>query len=454
MRFTKTNVLWFVVLLLAVANAHAATFFVRPSGPGGAGTSWATAWPDMSSIQWSSVKAGSTICLAGGSYKTDLQPTVSGTSGSPITIKRAIADDAACGSSTAGWSAAYDAQVVTTGRIYIGTNYLTIDGMVANGIQVVMSSTVTDYRGIQTTAGTDHVTLRYLEIAGPNGSSAGAQNGDTTSIYLGSFSGGWLPQTNWTIQYVNMHGPTQNMVIENASNLLIEHCRFADAAATNGPHANVIQTTQSTNVTFRYNEVVNWQVEGIMFLNPGGTSATAASKWYIYGNIWHDGMSTGTPRVLAVQDSMQGPFYVYNNTFANMWIPINGEGGSFASGTIGYNNIYYNMQGGWCGLNVGSASSDYDIVDTTSVNNAGSNCGSEAHQQTITSSPFVKIGSSTIDGYALTKNSSGGYNLGAPYNVDYLGNTRTTWSRGAIEYSSGSATPPVPPATVVIDNVQ
>ena len=53
--------------------------------------------------------------------------------GSPITLKRATASDATCGSSTAGWSAAYDAQVILS-KITLQNNYVTIDGVVPSGI--------------------------------------------------------------------------------------------------------------------------------------------------------------------------------------------------------------------------------------------------------------------------------------------------------------------------------
>ena len=427
--------------------AWAGTFFLRP-GAAGNGTSWANAWGDFGSVNWPAVSPGSTVCIAGGIYNQTLAPAASGVSGAPITVKRALAVDTTCGSSTTGWSPAYDAQVVMNGQIQIGVNYFTVDGMVANGIQLVMNSSVNGYQGVKWTASTNYVTLRNLEIAGPNGTTAGPQNGDQTSIYLGAWSGSvWYPQTNTTIQYVNSHGPSQNMVIENASSLLIEHCRFADAAATNGPHANVIQTAQSTNVTFRYNEVVNWQVEGIMFLNPSLNVANAASNWYIYGNIWHDGMAVATPaypRVLTVQDTTQGPFYVYNNTFVNLWIPVLTEGGSWAPGTVGRNNIYWNLVGIYCGL----PDNDYDLVDTNTLSNGA--CPTESHLQTVSygSSPFV---STSGQNYHLSSGTTAGLVLPAPYNIDYDGHIRGadgTWDRGAYEFDA-RPNPPTGLSTVV-----
>jgi hypothetical protein len=43
----------------------------------------------------------------------------------------------------------------------------------------------------------------------------------------------------------------------------------------------------------------------------------------------------------------------------------------------------------------------------------------------------VSIGT---EDFRLSANSDAGTNLGAPYNTDMLGNPRTTWSRGALEY--------------------
>jgi hypothetical protein len=407
-------------------SAQAATYFVR-SGASGNGTSWSSAWGNVSSIGWSSLNAGDTVCIAGGTYSGGITYGKSGSSGSPITLKRATASDATCGSTTAGWNAAYDAQVVMNGgSVTVQGNYVTIDGMVANGISIVNQNG--SFVGFQSSGATNGITIRNVEVAGPCPVHTVCHNtGENAALASSSWSGSdWYPQSNWVIQYTYFHGGCQNAQIYGASNWIIEHNVWADSVddgANGAPcHPNVIYGGSSTNVTFRYNEVTGWSTEGILLIE--GTSG-----WYIYGNVWHDPQTSGYPRVLAANGSsgQSGPVYVYNNTFANIaYATIHTESGTYASGSAAYNNIYWNSQG------PGGVPSDYDL--------SNSSLG-ESHGQTGTP-PFVNAGAKTLAGYHLSGHTNAGMNLGSPYNIDFDGNTRTTWDRGAYEYQSGSQTPP------------
>jgi hypothetical protein len=113
----------FLALILVVisTSADAANWYVRPSGGSGSGTSWTAAWNDFDSINWSSVAAGDTIWVAGGSYG-DLTPAKSGNSGAWINIRRARSDSTAC-TGAAGWSSGYDSTVVQTGATITIGNY-------------------------------------------------------------------------------------------------------------------------------------------------------------------------------------------------------------------------------------------------------------------------------------------------------------------------------------------
>jgi hypothetical protein len=423
----------FVILLVLTVNLHAATYFVR-SGAAGNGTSWANAWGNLSSISWSSLNAGDTVCVAGGSYSGSISTGKSGANGNPITIKRALASDPTCGSGTSGWNAAYDAQVVTTGTISIAHNYVTIDGAVWNGISLTVPNPTSYYQAISADAATSNVTLRYIEANGPNApgtTSPVAQHADHRSLDITYWTGSdWGAQTNWTLQYVNLHGACNNFVIYGAVNMVIEHSRFADSGTSDSTncHPNVGNLGSNTSVTFRYNEIVNWQVEGLMFLS-GGTG----TGWYIYGNVWHDPMPGSYPRFIEAQESSQTA-YVYNNTFANLYYlcASTSNGGTWSGSTMARNNLYYGNNFATCGI----SGEDYAASNATTGETHG--------QNGITSALFVNASAKTVAGYHLASATTAGQNLGSPYNIDYDGNSRSTWDRGAIEFDSSAASPQPP----------
>jgi hypothetical protein len=428
----------FAVLLsarcsLLCLNAQAATFFVH-KGSSGNGTSWANAWGELSSISWGSLSAGSTVCIAGGSYSGSIKTGANGASGNPITLKRAVASDPACGSSTAGWSSAFDAQVLMSGTITLQNNYVTIDGMVPNGISLIIGNPGAGsyYTGIGTDSATTGITLRYIELAGPCPNGQGcAQNGDHRPIQLEHWNGSnWDTHSNWLIQYANIHGACNNMVIYGAQNLIVEHSRFADSNTTGNTancHPNVVNTGSSNNVTWRYNEITNWQVEGIMLLGGSG-------QWNIYGNLWHDPMSGSYPRVVETQEGAEGPVLFYNNTLVNLYYLCgNVSGGTWASGSQARNNLYWNDNSTPCGL----ASEDYDYSDKS--------LSGEAHGQGGAANPFVNLSGKD---FHLARATTAGQTLASPYNVDYDGSARGgdgAWDRGAYEFGSGAPPPPPPP---------
>jgi hypothetical protein len=422
MKWSKT--VGFILFMMAAIPSWSATKFVNKSATGSNnGTSWASAWTDLSSIGWSGLAAGDVVCIAGGTYSGSITTGASGTSGSPITIRRATAADTTCGSVTAGWNSAFDGQVVMTGTIEIATSYVTIDGAVSNGIQVIMQNpSGSAYVGVGgTSASTHNVTLRYIEVAGPCGSTPCHNLGDHRSFVIEHWNGSdYDTQDSWLLQYMNFHGACNNMVLYGETNLVIEHSRLADSLDSVGDicHPNVGNIGGGT-ATFRYNEVVNWDTEGLMFLGTG--------TWYIYGNIWHDPSTSSYPRYLESQTNNM-LVYSYNNTLAN--IPygtvLTSNGGTWSSSSQGRNNIYWNTNG-----TGGFSSDDYDFSNVSL---------SETHGQGKASNPFVSL---TGENYHLTAHTNAGLSLGSPYNVDYDGNTRTTWDRGAYEFATGiSPNPP------------
>lgn len=426
--FSKTP-LFIVIIFVLTSNLHAATYFVR-SGASGNGANWANAWGNVSSIAWSSLSPGDIVCVAGGTYSGQITTGKSGVSGSPIVIRRATATDPNCGSVTSGWNSSYDSQVVI-GGITLANDYVTIDGAVPNGITMALAPG--NNSAVSVSAPTNDVTLRYIEVSGPCTPSGCNQTGDGRSINLNNWNGSSYDlQNNMTIQFANLHGACTILWSAHSTNLIIEHSRFADSI-DNTPgnpycHPNVIAEQDSTNITFRYNEVTNWQVEGIMACPNGGCS----SSWAIYGNVWHDPYGGGSvARVLEAQSNANGPYLLYNNTFVNIGFAVvnTANGGSFTSTSLGRNNIYWNSAG------PGLPSDDYDLSSAAL---------SEANGEGNAANPFVNSGAQTIAGYHLSAHTTPGLNLGSPYNIDYDGNSRSTWDRGAFEFNGSAVSPAAP----------
>ena len=179
-----------------------------------------------------------------------------------------------------------------------------------------------------------------------------------------------------------------------------------------------------------------------------------ATNWEIYGNIFYwtgkytDGI-INTGLIVNRYDAGGSPIAVsatnwkfYNNTIANI------RNGSFttaihtekANGFLVTNNLWYNNDGN-SGV-TGAATGDYNWFYANDSNNT-----SGPHDVVGSSNPFVDTQPWVTGNWAL-KAEIAGLNLGAPYTVSMLGNSRGadgTWTRGAIEFVSGGTNPPPDP---------
>jgi chitodextrinase len=446
-------------LLLSAASSQAATYFVR-SGASGNGTSWANAWGNLSSIGWSSLAPDDVVCIAGGNYSSDLSTGKSGTSGHPIVVKRAVASDAKCGSSTAGWNAGYDSQIVmaTGATMSLQNDFVTIDGMTWHGIKISIPVPPSGYAGgnlvgIGVGGPTNGITLAHIEVAGPCGSNGCAMGGaaDPRSINLNRWNGSTYDlQNNMVIQYNDLHGACNGIWSAHSSNLIIEHSRIADLIELNpwpdNCHENVF-ITQDTTFVFRYNEVTNWDVEGILACPSGPCNSTMSGD--IYGNIFHDAAG-GNARIIETQYGLGGPYHFYNNTVANLNQPnlqcfsyvcdgtncTGPQTSIYAPGTSSLNNVFVNDKFASCSGGIPNITEDYDYSDKAL---------SEAHGQGSAANPFVNLAG--LD-FHLARATNAGQSLPSPYNIDPDGNLRGgdgVFDRGAYEFGGTIAPPPPPP---------
>lgn len=401
-------------------TTNAAIFFVRKGATGANnGLDWNNAWTNTTQIQWSFVKPGNKIYIAGGTYS----PFTLGANGSSdsqrITIYRAMTNFADC-VNAAGWNSSYNSQVIindgsSTGISFGGFgNWVTIEGVVDSGI--VINTPNNDGASISFDKGTTGVTLEYLDLSGPGGSTPVTMGGDNRGIDATAWNGSvYEPINNLILRNCRIHGQVNNLWLMQVHNSTIEHNKFYDSAAANSTtyHANVVATSSSTNIVWRYNEIYNHQVEGIMMIFGG------AANWYIYDNLWHDGM-TGVSRILEVQDGVEGPIYYYNNTAYNVVMGLRtANGGSYAAGSQARNNIFWN-----CAMYDGLTDVDYDLCNSSQ---------SESHGITTSVNPFLST--SNLHLSTSSPATGKGINLGTTYSLDFDGNTRINpWDIGAFKF--------------------
>jgi hypothetical protein len=199
------------------------------------------------------------------------------------------------------------------------------------------------------------------------------------------------------------------------------------------------------DTTFRYNLFTHsYSTGGIMWDN----STNHNAHLYIYGNVfyypsgetWQGGNGLIGGWTGGNHEDCYG-MRIYNNTFINIPIAPFTDFQLRYGDNIAYNNLFYN-----------STSPRYGTIPTHDcshyINSGGVH--SESHGTSGASGdPFVNyVG---LD-FGLKANTEPGADLGAPYNIDPLGRTRTTWTRGAYEYVDPyDGTPPAPPTGLTIE---
>lgn len=405
-------------LLLLVTQAQASFKFINASATGaGSGADWANAYTDFSHAgSWS---AGVTNFVAGGTYG-QITPQGNGSFAAPTYFIRARATNVACADAV-GWSGGLDATVTINGsgadsilfnNPSVGNNVI-FDGQIPySGIKVVAPNN--NNMGIKMNVANTNYAYYNVEVAGPGGSSPFTYGGDNAGI--GIFSSN--EAHNGFFDHCAIHGCV-TLVESFVSNVTIQHCKLYDVNVANAStyHPNVWQSGAGTNDVFRWNEVYNWDAEGIMMYD------FTQSRWYIYGNLWHDCVSGSTARVIESQNNINGPVFFYNNTVANVTHgALRANSGTWASGCMAINNIFYNSSSG----------DDFGNGQFTAANQITSaslgvftrNTGTDYHIVGTVGAGFPR---------------QAGQTLGSPYDLDLDGVQRGNdgaWAIGAYEYLS------------------
>lgn len=241
----------------AAGYSQAANFFVSKNGNNTTGTSWANAWTDFNSIAWGSVTAGSIIEVDGGSsratsnyrwtsdanhatarpgvsggmlYTGAFLPTVSGTSGNPITIRlsRDTGRDGTAvifgGRQTALPYASQSSYTATgTGRDrgidLRGRGYITIDGDHRSGFMVygigtgaAGANSGNAASGVALSVTSNNIILRNLEIFDCGTFNTGGGASGSVTGYVTDQEGITLAGSNITIDRCLIHDCGQDPI--------------------------------------------------------------------------------------------------------------------------------------------------------------------------------------------------------------------------------------------------
>lgn len=437
----------FIGCLFLGLNAFSADWYVRPSAAGADnGTDWSNAWNITSlNSHWSSVGAGDTVWMAGGSYSTSIVPTKSGSAGNLIYIKRVLSSDAVP-TAAAGWSASFDSPVTNHPASASAINFTTsangsyvyVDGRTNYGIVLITDDFNPESGGCVSFGGygPSNITFAHIDMAGPGGSHTFVNN---QGVFTIGYNVGGLGTSGITVSNCAIHGSPCLMFLRACTGVTVEHCKFYDNHTANegeggAVHPNLFDCFSTTNLTFRYNDVSDWPVEGFMMWGNCGT-------FWVYGNVFHDpyplyNVSTVIwPANTSSSQTNQGPIYFYNNTFIQTDVTSTQGAGQtlpFASGSQIRNNLYWTNQNNdaW---NAGStvADRDYEFAGGTAVG---------AHSISGGSNPFVNYSGKDfhiVGTVGATYPKDKGVSLDSMYNSDLDGNTRGadgSWDIGAYQY--------------------
>ena len=421
----------FLALLFALLppTLSAATYYVRDGGDGSTPTtSWAGAYDQLSSAV-AAASRGDTIYVADGDYNAPtLSTATSGTS--TITIKKATVADH--GTST-GWSDAYgDGQAVFSGTVLIHTGRYIIDGQVGGG----PGSWKTGH-GFRVNGQIQIISAAFdVGVAIPGGN---------IELHHIRIVGTFTPSTDDAISANNLDGlvishvytdDTDNCPVNLflTTNVTWEYCYHGRFTSSEEHHAEIVFLYGKGGVTIRYN-LFRWaqSTGGIMVHNPdelpvliyGNVIYRESSETWSYGG---DGLIGGWSNRADLETHN---VKVFNNTLINVPSDAAGIIGTTPhSGLEWKNNYAYNTD---TGLPNGAWDHDYNHYQ-----DSGSE--SESNGTTGTGNPFVSLDETSADFAKLTADTTAGTNLGAPYNVDWFGNTGT--SRGAIQFQSGGGGEP------------
>lgn len=418
---------------------------------GASGTATGADWTNAYASVPATLIRGDTYYIADGAYSGYTFDDVAiGTH--VITLKKAVAADH--GTET-GWNGTYgDGQAAFSGEFDFTTDYWLIDGVVGGGAATSWEQGGFGFKVTETndslailrmgwTGTGSHVTVRHVDLQGKG----------SVSTQGGSFSNDGLAvygQSDITLSHFWMHGSGRtHFFMSPGGDVTITHGRLDKYYGSPSVHSEVASIWEFSGpiigtTTLSYNLFTHIvSTGGIMW----GNETNATARLDVYGNVFYKADDDTTWENTA--NGLIGGFTVracrnmriYNNSF----IGINGtrvftDFLDISSDNIASNNLFYNVS-----ANIGY--SDIQTHDYNHYINSGTTQG-EASGTTSIGDPFVNYVALDFGLVAASGPVDKGVPLGAPYDTDALGVSRTegaTYDAGAYELTQGGSSNPPPP---------
>lgn len=399
------------------------TRYIRQGASGANnGTDWTNAYTSLSSA----TSRGFVYYVADTSSNFSAPTFGTAASGTQtITLKKATVAEHG---TDVGWSDTYGDGVASfRGPVTFNTAYYVFDGATGGGPDnwtsghgFAVDHTGTAGAGIAFNA--NHIDIKHTKLTGNNGTSD--SNSDTFAWQENSAS-------DISVSYCMTVNSGRCVIFHGGSfgqRVLFEYNHFGNITGFGSVHGETGSIWSGPlDWTFRYNVVIDIDsTGGLMWDN---SLATSGSFW-VYGNVFYDVGSAWGFHGNGVLGGWTGAnaeecrnFKAYNNTFITVdsETACLGSNPSVNSGMSARNNLFYLC----ANVDAGIWSPAYNhFISSEAV---GSN------QSSSSGDPFVDYVNLN---FRLKANTTAGFDLGAPFNKDMFGNTRTTWTRGAVEYGS------------------
>jgi hypothetical protein len=480
--------------------------YVRAAATGaGTGADWTNAYTGFGTgagqANPASLTRGVNYYVAGGTYNTT-KTTTFNTPASGTTLITVLAPTIASHGTNTGWSNAYQAQALF-GPILVASNYwhLTgtyrgsgtgnpaIDWRTGYGFKVNNSNGSGGkiggtgiWLGDSAADEADHITIEYFEVQG---------SGDTTcTVADGAINGNFNQFPTILHNYGHDTGSSSMGFDSNTTDIIEYNWMMNNQSCQAGSgHGEGIAIRFMNNLTFAYNYMEN--EEGTAYIGtpcPGSACWSGAQDtWTFYGNVffsntseWHGNCASGCTRTGAgnpngSQDGLSnaiiqffgGPgdnqiftaWLWYDNTFYALGGDATSNGPSSCSMLNGNSAntkiislVFENNIGGDCtkvampNLGSGSIGTGMLTQDHNTYCNVGTITDTGAALQTLATCALLNA-PSTND-LSLAFDTSGWTPLSSPFNVDIVGNTRSS-SRGAFQMGGVVADVPAPPTSLI-----
>jgi hypothetical protein len=471
--------------------------YVRAEATGaGTGADWTNAYTGFGTgtgqVNPTSMTRGVNYYVAGGNYNrtsvTNFNTPASGT-----TLITVLAPTIASHGTNTGWSNAYQTQAVF-GPFLVSSSYWTFNGVYrgsgtgnpaidwrtgygfkmmnsnGSGAPAVPGNTPGIHVGDTAADEADHVTIEYFEMEGAS---------DTTCTYPDSNGFNYAQSPVFMYNYVHdTGGAALGMDARDTDIIEYNWIQNTQSCQTGSGHSEGFAIRFMNNLTFAYNYLEN--IEGTGYIGtpcPGATCwSFAQDTWTFYGNVffantseWKGNCASGCTRT-GGQDGLSSAIIQFFGSASDPQI---------FSAWYWYNNTFYALGGDATSNGPGPCDMLNGIPTSTKVtslvfeNNIGGNCTKIGMPNlgggTLTQdhNTYCKVGNITDTGTGLQTlatcallNSPSTNNLNllsdtspwttldSPFNVDIVGNTRTS-SRGAFQMGGVAANVPAPPTSLI-----